>query len=192
MKIGLFFGSFNPIHTGHLIISTYIINFFTDKVWFVISPQNPFKINSKLLGINERILLVESAIKNNEQLEISDIELNLPLPSYTIDTLTYLEKSYPEHDYFLIMGSDNFLHISRWKSSDTLLKNYKFLIYQRPGFKIEQNDLPNNIRIVNAPFINVSSTEIRELIKTKKSIRYFVPDEVIKLIEKNKFYFRDN
>ena len=188
MKIGLFFGSFNPIHIGHLIISTYITNFFTDKVWLVISPQNPFKTHSELLGITERILLVKSAIKNNEKLEVSDIELRLPLPSYTINTLAYLKKNYPEHEFFLIMGSDNFLHISEWKSSDILLKNHKFLIYQRQGFAINQNNLPNNIRIVNAPFINISSTEIRDLIKTKKSIRYIVPDEVIKLIEKNKFY----
>jgi nicotinate-nucleotide adenylyltransferase len=189
MKIGLFFGSFNPIHTGHLIISTYIINSFTDRVWFVVSPQNPFKINSELLGINERILLVKAAIKNNEQLEVSEIELKLPVPSYTIDTLTHLKKNHPEHEYFLIMGSDNFLNVSKWKSSDILLKDYKFLIYQRQGYSIEQNNLSGNIRIVNTSLINISSTEIRELIKTNKSVRYVVPDEVIKLIQKNKFYF---
>jgi nicotinate-nucleotide adenylyltransferase len=189
MKIGLFFGSFNPIHTGHLIISTYITNFFTDKVWFVVSPQNPFKINSDLLGITKRILLVKSAIKNNNQLEVSDVELRLPLPSYTINTLTQLKASHPEHEYSLIMGSDNLVTVSKWKSSDILLKDYEFLIYQRQGFAIEPNNLPNNMRVVNAPFINISSTEIRELIKAKKSIRYIVPDEVIRLIEKNKFYF---
>jgi nicotinate-nucleotide adenylyltransferase len=189
MKVGLFFGSFNPIHNGHLIISTYIINFFTDKVWFIVSPQNPFKINSKLLGTLERIFLVKSAIKDNNQLEVSEIELRLPLPSYTINTLIYFKKNHPEHEYFLIMGSDNFVNISKWKSSDILLKEYKFLIYQRQGFVIKQKDLPNNVSIINAPLINISSTEIRELIKTKKSVRYIVPDAVMELIEKNRFYF---
>jgi nicotinate-nucleotide adenylyltransferase len=187
MKIGLFFGSFNPIHTGHLIISTYILNF-TDKVWFVVSPQNPFKVNSELLGINERLLLVSAAIKDNEQLEASDIELKLSLPSYTINTLTQLKKIHPEHEYFVIMGSDNFLDISKWKSADILLKDYKLLIYQRPGFAIAQNGLSSNITVVKAPFINISSTEIRKLIKNKKSIRYMVPEEVLKLISKNEFY----
>ena len=188
MKIGLFFGSFNPIHTGHLIISAYITNFFTDKVWFVVSPQNPFKKNTELLGINERLLLVESAIKNNKKLEISKVELSLPIPSYTIDTLTQLKKVHPEHEYFIVMGSDNFLNITKWKSSDILLKDYKFLIYERPGFIINYNNLPTNIKIIDAPFVNISSTDIRKLIKANKSIGYLVPDSVLKLIANNKFY----
>ncbi|HYJ63207.1 MAG TPA: nicotinate (nicotinamide) nucleotide adenylyltransferase [Parafilimonas sp.] len=192
MKIGLFFGSFNPIHNGHLIISTYVTNFVANKVWFVVSPQNPFKKNSELLNITDRILLVKSAIKNDNQLKVSDVELKLPIPSYTINTLGYLKKIYPKHDFFIIMGSDNFLSISKWKAPDLLLKDYKFIIYQRPGFLIDDKNFPNNIRIINAPLINISSTEIRELIKTKKSVRYIVPDAVIKLIEKNKFYSKDN
>jgi len=192
MKIGLFFGSFNPIHNGHLIISTYVTNFFANKVWFVVSPQNPFKKSSELLNITDRILLVKSAIKNDNQLKVSDVELKLPIPSYTINTLGYLKKIYPKHDFFIIMGSDNFLSISKWKAPDLLLKDYKFIIYQRPGFLIDDKNFPNNIRIINAPLINISSTEIRELIKTKKSVRYIVPDAVIKFIEKNKFYSKDN
>lgn len=188
MKIGLFFGSFNPIHTGHLIISNYITNFFTDKVWFIVSPLNPFKINSDLLDVNNRLALVKSAIKKNKQLEVSDVELRLPEPSYTINTLTYLKKTQPEHDYFLIMGSDNFLDIPKWKSTDKLLSDYNFLVYLRPGFTIDPRTLANNIKIVSAPLINISSSEIRELIKNKKSIRYLVSDEVLKLIRKNKFY----
>jgi nicotinate-nucleotide adenylyltransferase len=188
MKIGLLFGSFNPIHTGHLIISTYITNFFTEEVWFIVSPQNPFKINSDLLGVNERLLLIESAIKNNKTLKVLDVELKLPIPSYTINTLTFLKKSQPEHDYFLIMGSDNFLNIANWKSSEILLKEYKFLIYERPGFLIDRNKLTSNIIIIDAPFINISSTEIRALIKTKKSISYIVPEDVRKLIKRNRLY----
>jgi nicotinate-nucleotide adenylyltransferase len=188
MKVGLFFGSFNPIHTGHLIISNYITNFFTDKVWFIVSPLNPFKMSSNLLNVNDRLALLKSAIKENKLFEVSDIELNLPLPSYTINTLTYLKNIYPEHDFFLIMGSDNFLDLPKWKSADKLLSDYKFLVYLRPGFTIDPKNLMNNIKIVSAPLINISSTEIRELIKSKKSIRYLVPDEVLKLIKKNKFY----
>lgn len=188
MKVGLFFGSFNPIHTGHLIISNYITNFFTDKVWFIVSPLNPFKTSADLLNIYDRLTLVKLALKKNRMFEASDIELNLPLPSYTINTLTYLKNVYQEHDFFLIMGSDNFLDIPKWKSADKLLRNYKFLVYQRPGFEIDQKNLANNIKIVSAPLINISSTEIRELIKNKKSIRYIVPEEVVKLITKNKFY----
>ncbi len=188
MKIGLFFGSFNPIHTGHLIISNYIINFFTDKIWFIVSPLNPFKTNSNLLSANNRLLLVESAISGNTQFEALDVEFNLPLPSYTINTLTFLKENYQGNDYFLVMGSDNFLDISQWKAADILLRDYKFLVYQRPGFTIARENVPDNVRIVNAPFINISATEIRELIKAKKNIRYLVPDKVLKLIEKNKFY----
>jgi nicotinate-nucleotide adenylyltransferase len=188
MKVGLFFGSFNPIHTGHLIIANYVTNFFTDKIWFVVSPLNPFKVTSKLLPINDRLDMVKAAIKKNKLFEASDIELNLPSPSYTIDTLIYLKNIHPEHDYFLIMGSDNFLNLPKWKSAERLLKDYKFLIYQRPGFSIDLNNLSNNIKIVFAPLINISSTEIRELIKTNKSVRYLVPDEVLKLIKKNNFY----
>ena len=188
MKIGLFFGSFNPVHVGHLIISTYVTNFFTDKVWFIVSPQNPLKSNYELLGINERLLLIKTVVQNNKRVEVSDIELKMSLPSYTIDTLIHLGNIYPEHDFFLIMGSDNFLNIAKWKSSDLLLNNYKFLIYQRPGFLIDQNNLTNNIIIISAPFISISSTEIRGLIKSGKSIRYIVPEGVLKLIKKNKFY----
>jgi nicotinate-nucleotide adenylyltransferase len=188
MKIGLFFGSFNPIHTGHLIISSYVTNFFADKVWFILSPLSPFKINSELLSVNERLLLIKSAIKNNNKFEFSDVELNLPLPSFTINTLTHLKKINPEHDYLLIMGSDNFLNIKDWKSSNRLLNEYEFLIYNRPGFIIDHNTLKSNVKIIDAPLINISSTEIRALIKAKKNIRYIVPDSVANLIKRGKFY----
>jgi nicotinate-nucleotide adenylyltransferase len=192
MKIGLFFGSFNPIHTGHLIIAEYICNFYTDKVWFIVSPQNPFKEKIKLLNVSCRLDLVKAAITNNEKFELSEIELNLPLPSYTIDTLRNLEKLFPGHDYSLIMGSDNFVNITSWKSFDTLLRDYKFLIYKRSGFEIDQNITNPNVTILQAPLINISSTQIREIIAAGKSVRYLVPDAVLEIIQKKQFYFTGN
>ncbi|HVX28483.1 MAG TPA: nicotinate (nicotinamide) nucleotide adenylyltransferase [Parafilimonas sp.] len=189
MKIGLFFGSFNPIHTGHLIIAEYVSNYFTDKVWFVVSPQNPFKNKDELLDVNNRLLLAMSAIRGNKNFKVSDIELGLPTPSYTIDTLTQLKKKFPTNYFSIIMGSDTFLSISKWKSSDILLSNYNFLIYQRPSFKIDVNRITSNITLLNAPLINLSSTLIRKWIKEKKSIRYVVPESTLKLIYENKFYF---
>jgi nicotinate-nucleotide adenylyltransferase len=188
MKIGLFFGSFNPIHTGHLLIAEYICNFYTDKVWFIISPQNPLKEKVELLDVGYRLGLLKTAITNNEKFELSEIELSLPLPSYTIDTLRNLEKLFPEHDYYLIMGSDNFINITSWKSFDTLLRDYNFLVYQRPGFEIDQTIINPNVTIVQAPLINISSTQIRELIAAGKSVRYLLPDAVLEVIQNKQFY----
>lgn len=192
MKIGLFFGSFNPIHTGHLIIAEYICNFYADKVWFIISPQNPLKEKIKLLDVSCRLDLLKAAITNNEKFDLSEVELNLPLPSYTIDTLRNLEKLFPGHDYSLIMGSDNFVNITSWKSFDTLLRDYKFLVYKRSGFEIDQNITNPNVTILQAPLINISSTQIREIIAAGKSVRYLLPDEVLEIIQKNQYYFTGN
>lgn len=188
MKIGLFFGSFNPIHVGHLIIGEYVASVFTDKVWFVVSPQNPLKKIEGLLNITDRILLINSIIKDNSRFETLDIEVNLPMPSYTINTLNHLNKTYPQHDYFLILGSDNFLTINKWKSYKTLLKNYKFLIYERPLFKLDRSKLPLNVKVLDGPLMDISSTQIRKFIEENISVRYLVPDKVLKLIKKNNLY----
>lgn len=192
MKIGLFFGSFNPIHIAHLIIAEHICNFYTDKIWFVISPQNPLKEKAILLDVNNRITLINAAINNNHKFELSQIELNLPIPSYTINTLQYLEKQLPDNDYYLVMGSDNFASITKWKSFDILLSDYKFLVYKRPGFHIDQNVTNSNVTILDAPLINISSTQIRELIAMKKSVRYLLPEAVLKIIQNNHLYFKGN
>lgn len=188
MKIGLYFGSFNPIHNGHLIIAEHLNNFFTEKVWFVISPQNPFKNNTALLDAHKRLNLIKQSIKKNQHFEICDIELGLPTPSYTSNTLKILKNDYPQHDFFLIIGSDNFLKISEWKSSDFILQKFKIMVYERPGFIIEEKNQAQNIVIVKAPLINISSTEIRNLIKERKSIRYLVPEIVLREINTNKYY----
>jgi len=191
MKIGLFFGSFNPIHIGHLIIGEYISNYYVDKVWFVISPQNPLKSEFELLDIDNRISLVKAAIADNEKFEFSDAELYLPLPSYTVNSLKYFKKKFPEHDFFLIMGSDNFLNLSKWKSPEVLLKNYNFLVYERPKFEVStQQHFASNITLLEAPLISISSTQIRELISAGKSVRYLLPDAVLKIINRNQFYYK--
>ena len=186
MKIGLLFGSFNPIHTGHLIIANHIANYYTDKTWFIVSPQNPFKLTTDLLNPSQRLKLVQLAVENDTHFKVSDIEFNLPTPSYTINTLHALTKKYREDKFFLIIGSDNLAGITAWKSSEEILSNYKLLVYERPGFPIETNI--STIEIIQAPLLNISSTFIRRLIKENKSIRYLVPEKVRVEIEANKYY----
>jgi nicotinate-nucleotide adenylyltransferase len=188
MNIGLFFGSFNPIHTGHLIIANTVLNTFAlDKVWFVVSPQNPLKERSELLDPQFRFLLVKKAIAEDTRLEACNVEFNLPSPSYTIDTLTYLENLYPENQFYLILGSDAFESLPQWKTYEQLLEK-KLIVYLRPGYPVSQKSIPDNISVLNSPLIEISSTEIRKLIKEKKSIRYLTPQPVIEAIEKNHFY----
>ncbi len=188
MKIGLYFGSFNPVHNGHLIIATHIVNS-TDiqQVWFVVSPQNPLKKNSTLLNEYHRLHLVQIAIEGENKLRASNIEFHLPKPSYTIDTLTHLQEKYPEHEFFVIMGSDSYTNIHKWKNHAALLKNYHLFIYQRPGFEVTKNEAAN-VTILDAPLLEISSTRIRELLKKNLSIRYLVPDIVKEEIERNHYY----
>jgi nicotinate-nucleotide adenylyltransferase len=187
MKIGLFFGSFNPIHTGHLIIAQQVLNF-TDcaQVWFIVSPQNPLKKQGTLLNEYQRLHLVRLAVEDNEKLLVSPIEFNLPKPSYTIDTLAVLKEKYPDKDFAIVMGSDSYRNIDNWKNADILKKNNSFIIYNRHSNSIE--DEPENCFLLNAPLLDISATTIRQLIKQKKSIRYLVPEAVREEIEKSGYY----
>ena len=188
MKVGLYFGSFNPIHIGHLIIANHIVNTTTlDKIWFVISPQNPFKSASSLLNEYHRLHMVNAAIDGEAKLKASNVEFKLPKPSYTIDTLTYLTEKYPQHKFSILLGSDSFQNLDKWKNYQTLIKNYSFYIYKRPGIEITET-FGANINISDAPLLNISSTYIRNLIKEKKSIRFLVPDVVKDEIERNGYY----
>ena len=188
MKIGLFFGSFNPIHNGHLIIANHILNESgIDKVWFVISPQNPFKSADGLLNNYDRLHLVSKAIENDLRIKASDIEFHLPKPSYTVTTLSYLKEKYPEHEFIIIMGSDSFQNLSKWKNFEIIVNNYQLIIYKRPGFRIE-NDIGAKIVIMNAPLLEISATYIRELVKENKSIKYLVPQNIEEEIKTNRFY----
>jgi len=187
MKIGLYFGSFNPVHIGHLIIASFVANN-TDvhQVWFVLSPQNPLKKSSTLLNEYHRLHLVQLAIENNSQLRSTDIEFKLPRPSYTIDTLTYLHEKYPSYHFSVILGSDSFQNLHKWKNYKNLIENYELYIYRRPGFEIINS--AKNVNILKAPLLEISSTVIREFIQNGKSIRYLVPDAVREEIERSAYY----
>ena len=188
MIIGLYFGSFNPIHNGHLIIANHILQHTTlDQIWFVVSPQNPFKQSATLLNEYQRLHLVQQAIEGETKLRASDIEFSLPRPSYTVDTLTYLEEKYPENSFSVIMGSDSYQNIGKWKSGDVLQKRYPILVYQRPGFSIAE-DASQKATILNAPMLDISSTIIRKLVAAGQSIRYMVPEAVNEEILKSGYY----
>ncbi len=188
MKIGLYFGSFNPIHNGHLMIANHFINETDiDQLWFIVSPQNPFKNNIGLLNEQHRLNLIKAATEEDQKIKCSDIEFNLPKPSYTVNTLVYLSERYPKYKFVILMGSDGFQNIDKWKNADFILKNYEIYVYERPGFEIK-NIENKKIRITNAPLLHISSTYIRDLIKRKKSIRYLVPDAVEKIINEQLYY----
>ena len=178
MNIGLYFGSFNPIHVGHLIIANHILNEQNiNKVWFIVSPLNPFKNVDSLMNEYERFHLVQKAVENDLRLKASDIEFSLAKPSYTVHTLAYLTEKYPDHTFSIIMGSDGFQNLDKWKNSEMIVKNYSIIIYKRPGFEVN-NKLNAKITILNAPLLEISSTHIRELIRAGKSIKYLVPASV--------------
>ena len=188
MKIGLYFGSFNPIHIGHLIITNHILNETRlKKVWFVISPQNPFKQKSSLLNEYDRLHLARLSVDSDKRIAVSDIEFNLPRPSYTIDTLTYLNEKYPDNEFSLIMGSDSFKNLDKWKNYEKITKDYLIYVYKREGFEIN-NSILANIIVLEAPILQISATYIRQHIKEGKSIRYLVPENVREEIESRKFY----
>ena len=188
MKIGLFFGSFNPIHTGHLIIASHILNETKlDKIWLVVSPVNPFKINSDLLDERARLSLVTTAIQNDERIAASDVEFQLSKPSFTINTLLFLKNAHPGHEFSIVMGSDNFRDLDKWKDYEDIIANYKILIYLRTGFEVK-NKFNADAEVLNAPILDISSTEIRRLIEKGKSIRYLVPEMVRKEIEEKEYY----
>jgi nicotinate-nucleotide adenylyltransferase len=188
MKIGLYFGSFNPIHTGHLIVANYALNETSlEKVWFVVSPQNPFKKESQLLNEYHRLHLVRLATEDDSRIRASDIEFNLPTPSYTVNTLAYLFEKYPENQFSLIMGSDSFQNLGKWKNHEVIIKNCPIYVYKRQGFEIE-NSIKADLHILDGPLLQISASQIRQLIREKKSIRYMVPDKVFDEIEKGGYY----
>jgi len=188
MKAGLFFGSFNPIHIGHLAIANYMAEF-TDlqQVWFVISPQNPLKKISSLLEDHKRRTLIEIAIERDDRFRVCDIEFKLPKPSYTIDTLVNLKELYPAHEFVLIMGSDGLYNFHKWKNHTVIEENYDRYVYPRAGHEINtQGDM--RIKIAEAPTMEISSTFIRSSLQTKHDIRHFLPPGVYDYITEMHFY----
>lgn len=188
MHIGLYFGSFNPIHIGHLIVANHIVEHSgVDKVWFVVSPHNPLKDAHSLLNEHDRLHLVNMAIDGNPKFRASNVEFSLPKPSYTIDTLTYLAEKFPLEQFSVIMGSDSFQNIHRWKNYEQLLERYSLIVYRRPVFEV--TELPGaKVTVLDAPLLEISSTYIRNSIKTGKSVRYVLPDNVWQYITENGYY----
>jgi nicotinate-nucleotide adenylyltransferase len=188
-KIGLFFGSFNPIHIGHLIIANVMAeNTDLHKVWFVVSPQNPFKPSKGLLHEFDRYDMVKAAIVDHYKLEASDVEFNLPKPSYTIHTLAYLTEKFPDKEFKVIIGEDNLENFTKWKNHDEILNQFGLYVYPRPH--VTNSDLKRHphVKMIEAPLLDISATYIRNCIKGNKSIRYLVPEPVEQMIRLKDFY----
>lgn len=182
---GLFFGSFNPIHNGHLQIARYLLNQkLCDEIWFIISPQNPFKQNSSLLDETQRLKITETALKNEPGMKACNVEFSLPRPSYTIDTLRYISQQYPHSSFALIIGEDNLRDFHLWRDYPSIYQHYKILVYPRPGITATPISYPNITR-VDAPLTSISSTEIRQRIQQGRNISNFVPENVLNLILKS-------
>lgn len=190
MKVGLFFGSFNPIHIGHLIIANYIIeNSDLTQIWFVVTPQNPFKNKSTLLKDHHRLEMVNLAIEKYPHFRSSSVEFTLPKPSYTIDTLVVLKEKYPSYDFVLLMGEDNLNSFHKWKNYEQILKYHSLFVYpRRNSIQKEQTLVNPNIHKISAPIIEISSTLIRSMIKEHKNVRPMLPPEVFNYIDGSNLY----
>ena len=194
-KIGLYFGSFNPVHIGHMAIAGYMTEFAgLDEVWFIVSPQNPLKKKESLLGDHHRLFLAQLAIGDNDNIKASDIEFKLPVPSYTIDTLTYLKEKYNKYEFCLVMGEDNLYTLHKWKNADELAALYPIYVYPRPDSKrpssiiLDKILLTADIHHIEAPLMEISGTFIRNGIKAGKNMSYFLPPAVWKYIVDMHFY----
>ncbi|GGG38143.1 nicotinate (nicotinamide) nucleotide adenylyltransferase [Bizionia arctica] len=191
MKIGLFFGSFNPIHVGHLIIANHLVEHSDlDKVWFVVTPHNPFKKKSTLLDNYQRLEMVYRATKDYDKLSASDIEFNLPQPNYTINTLVHLEEKFPDYEFSLIMGEDNLKSFHKWKNNELIIENHEIFTYPRlsEGQVETQFDGHTKIHHVKAPIIELSSTFIRKSIKAGKNVKPMLPEHVWEYLSEMNFY----
>ncbi|MEO8148803.1 MAG: nicotinate (nicotinamide) nucleotide adenylyltransferase [Bacteroidia bacterium] len=188
-KIGLFFGSFNPVHNGHMVIANYMAEF-TDlnEVWLVVSPHNPLKPMGSLLQDYHRLTLVKEAIGDYRKIKASNIEFSLPKPSYTIHTLVHLKEKFPQHDFCLIMGSDNLDTFHKWKNYEMILADYEIYIYPRPASDGGQFKDHPKVKFVNAPMMEISATFIRKSIKEKKDVRFMMPLPVYNYIDEMGFY----
>ena len=189
-QIGIFSGSFNPVHVGHLILANYMREFtYLDEVWFVVTPQNPLKSAADLLDDDIRLKMTELGLADFDNINVSDIEFHLPTPSYTIDTLTKLSALHPDSEFTLIIGADNWVKFPRWKENARLVKEYKILVYPRLGSDVVIPDaFSQNVKLVNAPVVEISSTFIRESLKNAKDVRAFLPCRVYDYITENGLY----
>jgi len=188
-KTGLFFGSFNPVHVGHLVIAGYLSAFTDlDEVWLVVSPHNPLKNKSGLANKYDRLEMARLAIEGAEDIKVSDIEFALPQPSYTVDTLAYLKEKYPGREFALVMGADNLVSLKKWKNYELLLRDYQIYVYPRPGADLQDWAGHPAITITDTPQMDISSTFIRKAVKEGRNVRFFVPDKVLDFIESKGMY----
>ena len=189
IRTGIFGGTFNPIHLGHLALANYLCEEnWVDELWFLITPQNPFKQEQTLLDNHLRMKMVEAAIADYPRFKASDFEFTLPRPSYTVTTLQKLSETYPDREFVLIIGADNWATFDKWKSPEEILRNHRILVYPRPGYEINPHELPAQVKAVNTPLLEISSTFIRESIASGKDIRYFLHPEVYRFIKQHQLY----
>ncbi len=189
MKIGLFFGSFNPVHVGHMIIANFMAEHTSlNKVWMVVSPQNPHKKRATLAKDYDRLHLVNLAIGDNPKIQSSNIEFSLPKPSYTVDTLSYLKEKYTDHEFVLIMGGDNLATFHKWKNYEEILKHHEIFVYKRPSYELGELQNHEKVSIFEAPLMQISSSYIRKRIKESASIKYLVVDAVEEHIASSGMY----
>lgn len=188
-KTGLFFGSFNPVHIGHLIIANYMANH-TDlkEVWMMVSPHNPLKKKAGLANMYDRLEMVNIALEDADNIRSSDFEFRLSQPSYTIDTLAHLHERYPTKEFALIMGSDNLQSFKKWKNYEIILRDYHIYVYPRPGYDINEFKDHPSITLTHTPLMEISSTFIRKAIQEKKNVKYFLPEKVLEFIDKAGLY----
>ena len=188
-KVGLFFGSFNPVHVGHMIIASHMAEFTDlDEVWIVVSPHNPLKEKKSLANDYDRLHLVQLAIGENPNIKASSIEFNLPKPSYTVDTMAYLKEKYPQLAFVLLMGGDNLGNFHKWKNHEVLLRDHEIYVYQRPTHSTSKYANHPKVKILQAPQMNISATFIRRCLREGKSVQYLVPDAVYKYLMSSNLY----
>ena len=188
-KVGIYSGSFNPIHHGHVMLANYLVEFSDlDELWFVVTPQNPLKKKEDLLDDDERLKMVQLAVGDDERFHVSDIEMHLPTPSYTINTLAALSEQYPDCEFIFICGMDSLQNLKNWREYQKILDNYELLVFPREGF--DGGDLINypSVNVLKTPIIEVSSTFIRNCVNEGRDVRHFMPEKAFRYMDENRFY----